>query len=188
MSGRLSRSRSPPAPNTTTTRPSPSGARGAEHGLERIRGVGVVDDHREVLTLVDRLEPPRDAGHRTDPGRDRVLVEVEQQRRRDRGEHVLDVEHAEQRRLDRDPRRRERRAARPELEPVRPHLGLGPQPERDERRAMRACELVREPAAVRVADVHRGRRRRHPGEEAAFRLEVLLHVRRGGRGGPGSGS
>ena len=56
-------------------------ARGAEHGRERVRRVRVVDDDREVLPLVDRLEPPRDAGHRPHPGRDRVLVDVEQQRR-----------------------------------------------------------------------------------------------------------
>ena len=45
-----------------------------------------------------------------------------------------------------------------ELEPVGAHLRLGSQPEGDERRTVRACELVREPPTVRVADVDRGRR------------------------------
>ena len=38
-----------------------------------------------------------------------------------------------------------------------------------------ARRLVRQPAPVRVADVHRCRRCIRPDEEAAFRLEVVLH-------------
>ena len=62
ISGRLPRSRSPPAPNTHDhARPRRSQlARGAQHVLQRVRRVGVVDEHGEVLPLVDRLEA---AGH-----------------------------------------------------------------------------------------------------------------------------
>ena len=60
ISGRLPRSRSPPAPKTTITRPSRELARGAQHVLERVGRVRVVDEHREGLALVDRLEA---AGH-----------------------------------------------------------------------------------------------------------------------------
>ncbi len=176
ISGRFSRSRSPPAPNTTTRRPDPERTGGAEDRRERVGGVRVVDDDGEVLSLVDRLESAGNAGHGADALDDRVLVDVEEERGRDRAENVLDVEDAEQRRLDRDARRREGRAARAELEAVGPHLRLRPQPEGDERRTMGACELVREPPAVRVADVHRRRRGHDAREQAALRLEVLLHV------------
>ena len=69
-----------------------------------------------------------------------------------------------------------RRAVRPELEPLGAHLGLRTQSERDERRAMGGLELVREPSAVRVADVHGRRRGGHAREQPPLRLEVLLHV------------
>ena len=84
ISGRLPRSRSPPQPKTQITRPVGQLARGAEDVLERARLVRVVDDHREGLSLVDRLEPAGDAGDRGDPACDRVVGEAEQARRRDR--------------------------------------------------------------------------------------------------------
>ena len=59
ISGRLPRSRSPPHPNTTCTRPSVERARGREHVLERVGRVRVVDEHRKPLALVDGLEPAR---------------------------------------------------------------------------------------------------------------------------------
>ncbi len=92
--------------------PSPSG-RAAPRTVSSASGrVRVVDDDGEVLSLVDRLESAGNAGHGADALDDRVLVDVEQERGRDRAEDVLDVEDAEQRRLDSDARRRERRAAR----------------------------------------------------------------------------
>ncbi len=66
ISGRLPRSRSPPAPNTHSTRPRrPAAARAAarEHVLERVGRVRVVDEHREVLA--------RDRPARSGPGRAR---------------------------------------------------------------------------------------------------------------------
>ena len=78
ISGRLPRSRSPPAPNTQSTRPWPAAseprqlARGAQHVLERVRRVGVVDEHGEVLALVDRLEAPRHAHPALQRGHERV--------------------------------------------------------------------------------------------------------------------
>ena len=64
----------------------------------------------------------------------------------------------------------------PELEAVGAHLCLGAEPEGDDRSAMRAGELVRQAPAVRIADVHRRRRRSDTGEQPPLRLEVLLHV------------
>src|ERR1700730_12366286 len=70
ISGRLPRSRSPPAPNATWTRrsagPARAGApplgqapRGEQHVAKRVGRVGVVDQHRESLAFVDRLEASR---------------------------------------------------------------------------------------------------------------------------------
>ena len=49
------------------------------------------------------------------------------------------------------------------------------EPERDERRAVQAAQLVREPPAPLGADVHRGGRWLRPREQPPLRLEVLLH-------------
>ena len=107
ISGRLPRSRSPPAPKTTDQPAArraraPPGAR-----VERVGRVRVVDDDRERLALVDRLEPARDA--RASPRRP-----PRSRRRRRRAaapaatapEHVLDVEPPAQRRLEARSRRR----------------------------------------------------------------------------------
>ena len=60
ISGRLPRSRSPPAPKTTSTRPLVELARRPQHVVERVGRVRVVDEHGEGLALVDGLEA---AGH-----------------------------------------------------------------------------------------------------------------------------
>ena len=67
--------------------------------------MGVIDDHREGLAHLDRLEPPWNARERFDPGCDRVVLDAEQPRHGDGGEDVLDVEAAMQ--------------LRPQLEPAR---------------------------------------------------------------------
>ena len=134
-------------------------ARRLQHDVERVRRVRVVDDHRERLPLVDRLEPPRDPRHLANPLRELVVVDVEQDARRDHPEHVLDVEPTPQRRLDLDPAGREAAARRSHLEPFGTDLGSVGEAEGDQRRAARLDELERQPAAVLVADVHRRRRR-----------------------------
>ena len=70
--------------------------------VEGVRCMRVVDDDRERLPLVDRLEPSRHPRQRPDPFRELVLVDVEEDPRRDHTEHVLDVEPPSQRRLDVD--------------------------------------------------------------------------------------
>ena len=146
-----------------------------EHGVERVGRVRVVDDDRERLALVDRLEPTGHAGHRPDALRQVLVVDIEEDARRDDAQHVLDVEAAAQRRLDLDAGGPEPAALRPQLEVLGPDLCRLRQPEGDERCALRLGELEREPAAVLVADVHRRRWRLRAGEEAALRLVVLLH-------------
>src|SRR6266511_2503789 len=91
MRGRLPRSRSPPQPKMQTSRPV---ARLCEQRLERARGVRVVDEDRERLAFVDRLEAPGHAGEVLDSGSNGFLVDAEDARRRHGAEHVLDVEAA----------------------------------------------------------------------------------------------
>ena len=89
MAGRLVASRSPPHPNTTTTRPrSPRRAvgdevvGGGEELLEAVGRVGVVDDDRERLAGVDQLEA---AGHdqaAREPVGDGGVVDAERRPRR----------------------------------------------------------------------------------------------------------
>ena len=146
-----------------------------EHDVERVGRVRVVDDDRERLALVDRLEPAGHAGHRPHALGQVVVVDVEQDARGDHAEDVLDVEPPAQRRLDLDARGPESAAVRPQLEALGPHLRRVREPEGDERRPPRLDELEREPAAVLVAHVHRRRRRLRAGEEAALRLVVVLH-------------
>ena len=81
-------------------------AGGAQHVLERVGRVGVVDDDRERLPLVDRLEPARDAAHALDAAPDRGLRDVQRPRGGDRAERVRAVEAAAQVELDRRPDRR----------------------------------------------------------------------------------
>ena len=102
---------------------------------------------RRTPALVDRLEAARDAGDDRDALGDRVLVDVEQEPRRDGTEHVLDVEATSQRRLDVDPASTKRLPRAAELEPLRPDLGVVAEPEGDERRAVEVAQLVGEPPA-----------------------------------------
>jgi hypothetical protein len=118
ISGRLPRSLSPPQPKTQMTRLPRELTRGPEHVLQRVRLVGVIDDDRERLARLDRLEPAWNALERLDPRRDRVVLDAEQPRDGDGGEHVLDVETAAQ--------------LRPQLDPS------GPQPRASCRRARAA--------------------------------------------------
>ncbi len=76
---------------------------GLQEVLERVVGVGVVHDDREVLARVHALEPPGDAGEArrgrrplTFPGMPRARVAPE------RAQQVRDVEAAEQGRVDLD--------------------------------------------------------------------------------------
>ena len=93
-----------------------------QHDVERVGRVRVVDDDGERLAHVDRLESARHARHRPHAGRDRVVVDIEQDSGGDRAEHVLDVEASAQRRLDLDPTGPEPAALRPQLETLRPDL------------------------------------------------------------------
>ena len=100
--GRFSRSRSPPHPNTTTTRCRPPAiARAAEQrGASAVRGVGVVDEHRERLAGVDPLDPAGDH-HRLRRARRQPRRGRSRSRARSRrGQRVLDVEATEQRERD----------------------------------------------------------------------------------------
>ena len=81
ISGRFSRSRSPPQPKTQMTRPAVELARRRAARCPSAVGlVRVVDDHHERLPLVDRLEPARDAVDGLEPARDRLVLDPEQLR------------------------------------------------------------------------------------------------------------
>ena len=75
----------------------------AQDVLERVGRVGVVDEDGERLALVDGLEAPGDAAELPHAARDRVVLDPEQARSRDRAEHVLDVEAAAKPRLELEP-------------------------------------------------------------------------------------
>ena len=126
---------------------------GAEHLLERVGLVRVVDDDVERLAGVDRLEPPRHAAHRLEAAPDRVVVTAERARRERGAERVLDVEAAAELEID---ARERRRVGRVERDRVR--------------------QLRREPPPVRVAGVDDRERPRFREEEPPLRLEVRLHV------------
>ena len=98
ISGRFLRSRSPPQPNTTCSLPSVRSRAAAEHVLQRVRRVGVVDQHREALPLIDGLEPPRDLPGALDRRHRRVERDPERACGGERREHVGDVEAPAQRR------------------------------------------------------------------------------------------
>ena len=111
MSGRLVRSRSPPQPKTVMTRRGPELAHGLQQVLERVVGVGVVHDHREVLARRPRAPGGR-ARRRSEarPARPRPRGDAEGQAGAERRQHVLHVEAAE--RAASRPRRRPPACAR----------------------------------------------------------------------------
>src|SRR5439155_513274 len=84
-----------------------------------VRLVGVIDNDRERLTRLDRLEPAGNALERCDPGCDRVVLDAEQPRDGDGREHVLDVEAAAQLRPQLDPAGPQPRAVAVELAQLR---------------------------------------------------------------------
>ena len=114
-------------------------------------GVGVVDEHREPLAAVHRLEPAGDRRLRADRGGHRGVRQRQGLGAGRRGHDVPQVEPAEERGRERQlaARRGEHAAdaARVELELERPHLALL-QPEGE-----RARELGEQPAAVRIVGV-----------------------------------
>ena len=71
ISGRLPRSRSPPQPNTTCSRPLGQLPRGGSTFSSESGRVRVVDEHREVLALVDRSRSGRDLARALDRRRAR---------------------------------------------------------------------------------------------------------------------
>ena len=107
-------------------------ARRVEHVRERLRLVRVVDEHRERLPLVHGLQPPRHAAQRLDAVRNRLGRHVQQSRKRDRREDVLDVEAAAQVRPQVDPVGLKAGAGAGELEVLGadPRLRLEPEGER----------------------------------------------------------
>src|SRR3954454_16288317 len=140
--------------------------------VERVGGVGVVDEDRERLALVDRLEAARDAGRMRQGIRDRVVVDPEGADGGDRAQDVQDVEPAGQRRAQGTAAERERGTRRVALEVRRPQLGVG----RVDADRDRLAELVCEPPAVGVVDVD-DRRPWARLEQPPLGGEVVLHRR-----------
>ncbi len=135
MSGRLARSRSPPAPSTTINRPCVSD-RAARSTFSTLVGrVGVVDHHEEPLPHLDRLDA---AGYPTH-GRDRVrrdaVVDPERPSGRERGQRVLDVERPAQRRADRHAVGEEGDPLGRRVDLGGAHVRVGRDPVRDRRQA-----------------------------------------------------
>ena len=60
----------------------------------------VVDDHRELLSFVDRLEPPGNTVHRLDPALDRFLTDAERAGGECGADRIQAVEAAAQLQLD----------------------------------------------------------------------------------------
>src|SRR3954452_5068493 len=147
-------------------------ARGAQHVVERVGRVGVVDEHRERLALVDRLEAARHAHGPGEAVGDRRIVEPQRARRGHRAEHVQHVEAPRQRRVQLEPLDRKARAARVALDPPRAHLGV----KRVDADPDRVGEVERQAHPVRIVDVdHRDLRAGL--EQPPLGEEVVLHGR-----------
>ena len=174
--GRLPRSRSPPAPKTQISRPLAELARRLQHDVERVRRMRVVDDDRERLPLVDRLEPSR---HRRASSRipaasssssmsSRIPAAITPSTfstlNRPRSGVSISI-----------PPARKRLPDAPTSSPSGRISAASVRPKVIERRAARLDQLERQPAAVLVADVDRRRRRLGAGEQPALRLVVVLH-------------
>ena len=125
--------------------------RRAKDVRERVRGVGIVHEHRERLALLDRLEAAGNACDMRDAAHDRIVGQLEEPPGRDGAEDVLDVEAAAQARPAREPRGREARSAGVQLERFGPDVRLVHQPERDELRSGRP-QLLGQAASVRIAE------------------------------------
>src|SRR4051812_2846601 len=147
-------------------------ARGAQHVVERVRRVGVVDEHGERLALVDRLEAARNAhGMRQRLG-DRRVVDPERADGGDGAEDVQDVETPRQRRVQLEAVDREARAARVALDVAGADLRV----HRVDPDADRVRKVVGEAHPVRVVDVGHGDLRAGL-EQPPLGAEVVLHRR-----------
>src|SRR4051812_4791618 len=153
----------------------PSGrelARRTQHLLQRIRLVRIVDDDRERLTRVDRLESARRDRRISEPRR--LDRSAHRPHRRPRTQGVQDVEPPG----DRHPRgkgavRRQGRevaAGAVEAHVDRPVVGLAVDRERDD-----AVELLDQPPPVGVVGVRDPHARQLRGEQPPLGLEVVLH-------------
>ena len=174
MSGRLARSRSPPAPKTHDDAARRQPARGAQHVLERVRRVGVVDEHREGLALVDRLEAaraPAGPGQRRRRSPSSPTPSARAEATAQRALSTLKRPGSGDARARASPARK-RRARRARAQVGRAQVGVGAL----EADGHRVGELRGQPQPVRVVDVDDADRGRALGEEPALGLEVVLHV------------
>ena len=114
ISGRLPRSRSPPQPNTTTSRPDAKGRSARQHAFQRLGLVGVVDEDRG--RPAPRRSAPcgrarrRDGPERANTPSGSAAPVAMAEAGRDQG--VLDLELADERQPQRRGRGRRRRAGR----------------------------------------------------------------------------
>src|SRR3954469_19618685 len=152
----------------------PAARQPAGRAQDRLQGVGlvgVVDEDREGLALVDRLEAAGDALGRRQAARDGRFVDAQLARDHHRAQRVEHVEAARQRRAQCQPVDREGRPARIALDRGRADLRV-PRVEAD---ADGLREVAGQARAVGVVDVDH--RELGPGlEEAALGQEVVLHV------------
>src|SRR3954449_11614026 len=146
--------------------------RRAQHVVERVRGVGVVDEHGERLALVDRLEAAGDAHGVREPVGDRRVIDAQGADGGDGAEDVEDVEAAGQQQAQLEAVYPEPRAARVALDAPGADLRV----QRVDPDADRVREVVRQAHAVCV--VHVDHRDLGPGlEQPALGEEVVLHRR-----------
>src|SRR3954447_25753918 len=145
---------------------------GAQDVVEGVGGVGVVDEDRERLALVHGLEAAGDFGGVREGVGDRVVVDAQRADRGDGAQDVEDVEAAGERRAERCPVQRERRAGRVALDGRRPELRVGGVDADGDG----VLQVLRKPPAVGVVEVDDGGLRARL-EQAALGGEVVLHRR-----------
>ena len=168
ISGRLPRSRSPPAPNTTCSRPARVRTQRRQQPLQRVRRMRVVDIHRRAVRQPRRqFHPPAHAAAASPaaPARPRS---PERHRQRRRHQRVVRLEPARQRQLDSRVAPRQLRRAAPDhpaaaprasrriAEPALAHRAQHQPPPRGDlaqRRQRRRdpCRCSRRPARRRAA-------------------------------------
>src|SRR3954454_17588914 len=147
-------------------------AGGAQDVVERVGRVGVVDEDRERLALVDGLEAAGDLGGVREGVGDRVVGDAQGPDGGDGAQDVEDVEAARERRAAGGAVEREGRAGRVALDRRRPEPRVGGvDADRDG-----VVQVAREPPAVGVVDVDHGGLRAGL-EQAALGREVVLHRR-----------